>query len=425
MTPEESIQECQLLFQNNNFYSAKKLATDLVANNPKCELSLRLLFEGFIKFGEEVSAQKVLKTLICHGALFSKEAEIMRSFKNAKRQVYEIYKEGNYEECLKILKTAIEISPCSVEFQLKKAQCLINMKMPRIAFPVIDKVLAENSENTFALHLKSLAKYHVGQMEESYELLKEVLKLDPDNERLMTFKTKLKSFLAPYRKAKELCEAGKFEAAIAILQEEILIHHRHKDWVTELRLFSAKVHYAILEFQKAIVDLNFVINNATKSCEEMFALRAECFLNIGEFDKCIDDCNLSLEIKQNEFVSKMREEALEKKIEEKLFNKLVMASLENLSHFKEFPDKPENFTQAIRSLLYLGDTEKVTNLITENSDNLDLLKLAQNQLQEFKTSSTVTESSSSSTFTSDKNLIDLVLHLIASKEKEDFSRKLS
>eukprot|EP01147_Barroeca_monosierra_P010596 gene10596-2719_t len=184
-----------------------------------------------------------------------------------------------YNNALSQIERALELTPGSTQFKLKKAFILLKADRVGEASRLVSGVLQENSMDSEALYIRGLCMLHSGDIDQGAAHFKRALQSNPDH--------------APSRKM--LKEEGNAAFKTGDWQTALDHYNSILACAKDMKLFVAKIY-----FNKAMVlwklgNLEEAVDNCTKAleCDSNYSKpllkRAELYLQLEEFEAAIQD----------------------------------------------------------------------------------------------------------------------------------------
>ncbi len=241
----------------------------------KTEAYLKLT-PKLIEFGErEEAAYEIQKLKEAATQIRDRELE-------GKIPLYEgnlLISERRYEEALKALNKAIEISPKEGNALSRKGLALINLGRHEEALEVFNKAIELNPKNGFALSRKGAALGNLGRHEEALEVFNKAIELNPKNG------------FALLRKGTALGNLGRHEEALEVFNKAIELNP--KNGFALLRKGTALInlgrHEEALEVFNKAIELN---------PKNGFALlrKGTALINLGRHEEALEVFNKAIEL---------------------------------------------------------------------------------------------------------------------------------
>eukprot|EP01135_Chromosphaera_perkinsii_P004630 Nk52_evm23s292 gene=Nk52_evmTU23s292 len=205
---------------------------------------------------------------------------------------------NQFREAMHSLTAAVEISPFSEAFRMKRAGIFMKMGDLHGAVGDVTRATKLKNDHTEAYLLLSSLYYKLGESEQSLQVIRECLKLDQDHKECKKIYLKVKKLDKQLRELKNFVNDEKWTECLQKVTAAMKTEKQEAAFVNLINAQKCHCEQRKGDDSKAIKTCGDVIEATTDSSQKVNALcdRAEAYLNMDNFDKAIGDFQSALEI---------------------------------------------------------------------------------------------------------------------------------
>jgi len=193
------------------------------------------------------------------------------------------------EEHFSILEKLLEAAPNSVEFRLLRSKAELRRRKFHIVLEDTLKILKLQSDNVEAFYLRAKAFHYLGQREAAINHYREGLKYDPDHYECRIEYKKLRKIEKSLKDGEDILQRGQFLEALQEFTNALEANDPDDtSLMPELKAYQCRCQFHLKQYRQAIEACNIAMASG-EVVTELLILRGDSYLEIGEYQKAIED----------------------------------------------------------------------------------------------------------------------------------------
>jgi DnaJ family protein C protein 7 len=238
----------------------------------------------------------------------------IKKIKNHLKKLEGLISATKWEEALREIGYALDLSPQSIPFKIQKGEILLELKIFDEASKLAGSILQHDAANSSdAMFLRGKALYYMGQSQQGSSLLLQALNLDPDNIKCLTFRKKIQKIENLKKEGNDLLQSSDFEKAYEKYSEAIEIDPNANNLNSQLYSNRAAAAQKLNKHDQAILD-------ATKAIElnpeytKAYQRRVASYMKLEKFEEALYDLNKVKELEPENYEVKRQFKDLQKQV---------------------------------------------------------------------------------------------------------------
>jgi len=312
---QESYHKCLRIYRDGDVVKTIECLSDFLEKNPKDASALGIRAYCYSKLGAYARAFADVNNAIKY---HTKKSDYPKDLLYANRAKYYQLVE-DYDEALKDLTTALKINPKNTEVLFERANLyyqLENYAASDADWKQVLKIEKDNVNAQVGLVRNMIAKE---KFDEAIQELDKLEKIDPKNSNIFRYRGDAYAKIENYQKAIDdlirWCYYDDIDAlkkyyfieyaeqeftyALAKVTERVVKDNDNKiDWL-DLRI---ELYEEYEMYHEAIEDYNAIEALLSSPNIYIFNGRGEAYIEIGEYDKAINEFNKGIELQENEYL---------------------------------------------------------------------------------------------------------------------------
>ena len=189
-------------------------------------------------------------------------------------------KEGKYAHALSYLHSAQEHCAASKELKQMKAEALVMSGKFDEAYAITTSLLRNDSKDPKALFWRGKAQYYRGEFEKAIQVMKNIMRMDPDNKECMAEIRKMRKLENMKLEGNDFFKKRKWAEAITKYSDCLTIDPQNYLFNAKLLCNRAACLTYLRKYQEAINDCTQAIQYQ-KDYVKAYMRRAQCYKSIG------------------------------------------------------------------------------------------------------------------------------------------------
>ncbi|XP_071792021.1 dnaJ homolog subfamily C member 7-like isoform X1 [Asterias amurensis] len=234
------------------------------------------------------------------------------------------FESGDFRKVVYLMDRAIEHSPASTKFKVKRAEALAKMRRFSEASQSINAILVRESLNADAIFVRGLCLYYQDIMDKAIQHFQQTLRLAPDHSDARVALKKCKLLKSKKEEGNETFKGGKYQEAYELYTQALAVDPLNVNTNAKIYCNRATVCAKLKKLDQAIED-------CTKALEldpeylKAFMRRAKCYMETEQYEDAVRDYEkISQMDRTRENQSLLKEAKLElKKSKRKDYYKLL------------------------------------------------------------------------------------------------------
>ena len=188
--------------------------------------------------------------------------------------------EGKYAHALSYLHSAQEHCAASKDLKQMKAEALVGTGKYDEAYALTTSLLRNDSKDAKALFWRAKAQYYRGEFEKAIQVMKNIMRMDPDNKECMIEIRKMRKLENMKTEGNDCFKKRKWADAITTYSDCLNIDPQNKLFNAKLLCNRAACLTYLKKYQDAIKDCTQAIDYQ-KDYVKAYMRRAQCYKSIG------------------------------------------------------------------------------------------------------------------------------------------------
>jgi DnaJ family protein C protein 7 len=204
------------------------------------------------------------------------------------------YLEQDYRKCIFCTDKILKYVPCA-RYKLQKAACLAFLGRFQNAQDIASDVLHIDEHNAGAFHIRGWCSYYQGNIKAALSQFQNALRLQPDYKEAWDHQQRAKTLLQKMEEGNKAYNEGRFSEAYGTYTEALKIDPENNPVKIKLLFNKALACQRMSRLTETVADCTSVLE-LNRNCLKALLLRAQCYMDLGDFDKAVGDFKSAFEM---------------------------------------------------------------------------------------------------------------------------------
>ena len=240
------------------------------------------------------------------------EYEFCKSIHEISTKAHDFMKEEKWNKAMELWKLLLVKLSDSHDAVVMSSECYIHLKNPQRALDELNKYMREDQTNEYAYYLHAFATYRSGNLESAIKVLNQLLERDPDNVKYKALFKLIRTIKKLKEEGNELFKKREYEQSISIYSQALELDPDADNINSMLHSNRAAAYMSSSQYEKAVDDCNVSLKydpNHTK----VIIRRARCLMSLERYEEAVADFEKALQ--QDEGNRDLRKEVKKARLE--------------------------------------------------------------------------------------------------------------